>query len=116
MVETYDEATRTTVTKEIEPNIYQSNENYYYVSPDDFQTGDTLLKPDSEERYKIGITAPIKGVYNVNKGYTVFRQIEIISQNQEYYIVKANTSYGLSLYDHIILNSKTVKENQTIYQ
>lgn len=116
LVETYDEATRTTVTKEIEPNIYQSNENYYYVSPDDFQTGDTLLKPDSEERYKIGITAPIKGVYNVNKGYTVFRQIEIISQNQEYYIVKANTSYGLSLYDHIILNSKTVKENQTIYQ
>ena len=64
----------------------------------------------------IRITAPIKGVYNVNKGYTVFRQIEIISQNQEYYIVKANTSYGLSLYDHIILNSKTVKENQTIYQ
>ena len=38
LVETYDEATRTTVTKEIEPNIYQSNENYYYVSPDDFQS------------------------------------------------------------------------------
>lgn len=116
LVETYDEVTKTTVTKEIQPKIYQSNENYYYVDPSDFAAGDTLLKPDSEERYKLGITAPIKGVYNVNQGYTIFRQIEIISQNQEYYIVKENTSYGLSLYDHIILNSKTVKENQTIYQ
>lgn len=114
-LETYDE-NGTPVTQNVEARIYQESENFYYVDTSSFQVGDTLIKPESTERYKIGITAPLKGVYSVNQGYTVFRQIETISENEEYYIIKTGTSYGLSLYDHIILNSKTVEENQVIYQ
>ena len=52
------------------------------------------------------------GVYNINKGYAVFKQINIMSQNEDYAIVETKTSYGLSLYDHIALNGSKVKENQ----
>lgn len=114
-LETYDE-NGAAVTKNVQARIYQETENFYYVDMSSFELGDTLIKPDSNEHYKIGITSPLKGVYSVNQGYTVFRQIEIISENEEYYIIKTGTPYGLSLYDHIILNSKTVEENEVIYQ
>lgn len=114
-LETYD-AAGNAVTKNVEARIYQKTDNFYYVDMSSFHPGDTLVKPDSNEHYKIGITSPLKGVYNVNQGYTIFRQIEIISENEEYYIIRTGTSYGISLYDHIILNSKTVDEKQIIYE
>ncbi len=114
-LETYDQ-NGTTVTKNVEARIYQESENFYYVDLSSFEVGDTLVKPDSNDHYKIGLTSPLKGVFSVNQGYTVFRQIEIISESEEYYIIKTDTPYGLSLYDHIILNSRTVEENQVIYQ
>lgn len=114
-LETYD-ANGNAMTKNVEAKIYQKTENFYYVDMSSFQPGDTLVKPDSNEHYKIGITSPLKGVYNVNQGYTIFRQIEIIAENEEYYIIKTGTAYGVSLYDHIILNSKTVEEKQIIYE
>lgn len=98
------------------PVIYSSDEEYYYVSVDDFSVGTFLNQTSTNTRYQIGATTSLKGVYTVNQGYTVFRLIEILTENDEYYIVKTDTRYGLSLYDHIILNSKTVEENQVIYQ
>ena len=56
----------------------------------------------------------MQGVYNVNKGFAVFKQISPIASNDEYTIVETKTSYGLSLYDHIALDGAKVKENQTI--
>lgn len=100
----------------LSPTIYSSDEEYYYVSMNDFSVGTYLNQPTENTRYQIGASASLKGVYTVNQGYTVFRFIEILTENDEYYIVKTNTRYGLSLYDHIILNSKTVEENQVIYQ
>ena len=54
------------------------------------------------------------GVYNINKGYAVFKQISIISQNDDYTIVDPKTAYGISLYDHIALNGDSVHENDII--
>ena len=53
--------------------------------------------------------------YNINKGYAVFKQIEVLSTNGEYYTVKKNMDYGLSVYDHIVLDAGTVTEGQIIY-
>ncbi len=102
----------------VSPTIYSSDEEYFYISLEEegFSVGTYLNQTDGSTRYQIGATASLKGVYTVNQGYTVFRFIEILTENDEYYIVKTDTRYGLSLYDHIILNSKTVKENQVIYQ
>ncbi len=104
--------------------IYYQDEEHVYVDPEeeDFSTskkklesGDLLIKTDSSEYYQVGETAKLKGVYNINKGYTVFRQIQILNENEEYCIVKEGTSYGLSVYDHIVLNADTVQEDEVIY-
>ena len=83
---------------------------------DRFKAGDYVVKPQSTERYQIGRTASLKGVYNINKGYTVFKQIEIKDSNNEYYTVTRGMKYGLSVYDHIVLDASLVHEGQILYQ
>lgn len=108
----------------VDATIYYQDEQYAYVNPEeeDFSTsekllesGDLLVKKDSAEYYQVGQTEKLKGVYNINKGYTLFRIIQILYENEEYCIVEEGTSYGLSVYDHIVLNADTVAEDQVIY-
>ena len=51
----------------------------------------------------------------MNKGYAVFRQINILDQNEEYCIVSQGTSYGLQAFDYIVLDGKSVKEEEILY-
>ena len=75
------------------------------------------MRPDSQERFQVGITASLQGVYNINKGYTVFRQIEVLAQSDDFYTIRKNMSYGLNVYDHIVLNASMIKaEGTLIYQ
>ena len=98
------------------PRDYYETEDYYYVDPQDLPRGTTLQKPDSQDSYLVGSeTATLQGVYNVNKGYAVFKQIDILSQTEEYTIVASGTSYGIALYDHIVLQGDEVEENDMIY-
>jgi hypothetical protein len=85
------------------------------VDKDDFSYGDSILTYDSNDRYTVSKTATLEGVYCINTGYAVFKRIERLDENSEYIIVKTGTKYGLSTYDHIILNGSTVAENQIIY-
>ena len=100
--------------------IYNSDDDYYYVGAWDnseFRAGDYIVKADSQERYQIGATAALQGVYNINRGYTVFKRIEILSSNDEYYTIKKGSDYGLSVYDHIVLDAAAVgQEGTIIYQ
>ena len=72
--------------------------------------------PDSQERYTVSKRATLIGVYNMNKGYADFRQINILYQNDEYSIVQSNTKYGLNVYDHIVLDSSAVSVEEFIYE
>ncbi len=96
-------------------SIYDNDGEFCYVDTDDFKLGDYIGKLDSDDRYRIGATGSLTGVYNINKGYSVFRLIKILYRNDEYCIIKTNTPYGISLYDRIILNADSVNENQLIY-
>lgn len=97
---------------------YSDGENYYIEMGGDkgFHAGDYVIKPDSTDRYQIGASASLQGVYNINKGYAVFKQIDILASNDEYYTVKKNMPYGLSVYDHIVLDANDVIEGELIYQ
>lgn len=99
----------------VSPTIYETTDEYYYVDPSAFDAGTNLVKPDSDEHYQITAKAPLTGVYNVNKGYAVFRKVEILEQNSEYCIVSEDTQYGISVYDHIVLDGSKVTENDIIY-
>ncbi len=100
--------------------IYYSTEEYCYIDAGEdepIRAGDYLVKPDSTERCQVGQTASLEGVYNINKGYAVFKQIEILSQNDEFYTVKKGTKYGLNVYDHIVMDASVIeKEGVLIYQ
>ena len=99
--------------------IYYSDDEFFYVDMNEeegFKAGDYVVKPSSSERYQIGRTASLKGVYNINKGYTIFKQIDILDSNNEFYTIRRNMTYGLSVYDHIVLDASLVTEGQILYQ
>lgn len=103
------------ITEFVTPTIYYETEELYYIDGEDVSGDDVLLKPDSSATYTVGRnTAVLRGVYNINKGYAVFKQIDILYQNEEYTIVRTGTTYGIALYDHIALDGTKIHENELI--
>ena len=74
------------------------------------KSGDVLMAPNSENTYTVSSTKLLKGVYNINKGYPIFRHVEpdtenVVSDSSEYYLIPTNKGYFLNEYDNIILNA-----------
>lgn len=99
--------------KLVNPTLYYETEEFYYVDNEEVSEGDFVLMADSQSTYQIGTDKDsLVGVYNINKGYAIFKQINVIYENEEYAIVETKTAYGISLYDHIALDASKIKENQ----
>jgi len=98
-------------------NVYDRNEDtgMAYLGTDAFDENTVLVKPNSSDTCVLNRTESIKGVYNINKGYAVFRQINILCESDDYYIVESGSDYGLSNYDHIALNGSDVNENDVVF-
>ena len=94
--------------------IYYKKAKLYYIDMKDFPESFEIIKPDSTETLSSPDTASLKGVYNINKGFAVFKQIEITASNEEYSIVAQNTDYGLNIYDHIALNGNSIEEGALV--
>ena len=106
-------------TEFVETTVYakvsqDDGEDLYYVEKSAFNEGDVLIQPDSDTSYTIGECASLDGVYCVNRGYSVFRKIQIIDKDSDFCIVEEGTSYGISLYDYIVKDGSSVKENEII--
>ena len=101
----------------LETSVYNYDEENkeYYLDSAALQLGSNIVMPDSQEKYTISRRASLTGVYNMNKGYADFRQINILYKNEEYAIVKSNTRYGLNVYDYIVLEAAAVNDAQFIY-
>lgn len=95
-----------------------------YVKINELKKGDTILLPASGEdsnensRQKLTLKETVSrpGVYTVNKGYAEFKDVEILCESDEYYIVKEGTNYGLSNYDFIALDGDEVQEDAIVSQ
>ena len=105
-----------TSTEFVETAIYNETEDDYYLDDMMLRMGDILVKPDSGSTYTISAKGSLIGVYNINKGYADFKQINILYQNDEYSIIKSNTVYGLSTYDYIVLDASSVSDDELIYE
>ena len=103
-----------TVQKFIATDIYDSDDENYYISEEEVTAGTKIANPTGGDSYIISDSKTLQGVYNINKGYAVFRVINILYQNEEYTIVAKNTPYGISLYDHIALDGSSCEEGQII--
>lgn len=113
MREIYEDGTVT--TEFIETTIYSESDTDYYVDTITLRIGDYICKPDSTEKYPISKVGTLVGVYNINKGYADFKEITVLYSNDEYSIVKSNTTYGLSVYDHIVLEAESVMDDDFIH-
>ena len=107
------------IEESIDISIYNYDEEngIYYVDDEILRKDDILCSDDSIiDTFVVQKTGTLIGVYNINKGYADFKQIIILSQNDEYSIIASNTDYGLSMYDYIVLDAKVVNENDFIYE
>ena len=113
--ETYNED-GSAIPEFIEVSIYNEENGEYYIDDSVLRAGDNLLRTNSNERHTVSKSGTLVGVYNINKGYADFKQIQILNQNEEYSIIKSNTNYGLIAYDHIVLDAESVNEDEFIYE
>ena len=113
LVETTDAEGNTAVSA-VTPVTVSGNEEYCYLDAARYQAGQAVILQDSNERYTLGATEELTGVYNINRGYAVFRRVEILEESNEYYIV-STSGCSLSVYDYIVLDSSAVSENDIIY-
>lgn len=96
-------------------DIYYENDEVVYLDPNVFDENAVISKPESNETLKLNETSSLKGVYCINKGYAIFKQINILCESDSYYIIEEGNSYGLSNYDHIALDSSNIKENDVVF-
>lgn len=111
-----------TTTEFVRAEIYREDEQFYYLNipesaeTDQLRMNDYIVRPGTDDNYRIGPAKSLSGVYNINKGYCVFRQIVPIEKNNEYMIVRTGTDYGIAVYDHIVLDSSMAYEGMLIYR
>jgi hypothetical protein len=115
MVERFDEAKSEIVPTFTACEVYYKDDTYSYVDKDTFEFNDFIVNITTNDRCPISMVGTLQGVYNVNKGFAVFRRIEVLEENKEYAVVKKGTEQGISLYDHIALNASLASESSVIY-
>lgn len=103
------------ITEFLSVTVYYEEDEVIYLDPNVFKKNDVLLKPDSAETFALKEKRSLDGVFCINKGYAVFKQIHILCESDEYYIIEEGNSFGLSNYDHIALDSSSIKENDVVF-
>ena len=101
----------------IDSNISKIDDKYCYVSTDDRVGGlslNTVLLGEDSSKFVIENVERLSGVYNINKGYAVFKNVEIVEKTNEYALIKKNTNRGIVVYDRIVLDANKVKEGDLI--
>ena len=98
----------------VTPNIIRQTDTTCYVDTRDLDAGDILVMPESNSRYQVGEKENLQGVYTVNNGFAAFRLIDIIGENNSFYIIAAKKSGGVRLYDQVVRNGSSVEEGDLL--
>lgn len=88
-------------------NLVKGDQILYY-------TADEEAAYDVNESFTIGATLPMEGVYVINNGYTDFKRISTIHEEDDFRIVADRVSYSIRIYDKLASDARQVVEFQTI--
>ncbi len=102
-------------TEFVDVKVYDEEEGKVYIDTAVLNPGDVLIKPDSDETYTVSDKAGLTGVYNMNNGFADFTKINVLYSNKEYSIVESGTTYGLRVYDHIVLDGSSVHDADFVF-
>ncbi len=103
-------------TEFVPASVYYSDDENLYIDMQTLRVNEYLLAPDGNDKFEVGPTTSLIGVYNMNKGFADFSQVTILYENKEYAIVKPNDEYGLSVYDHIVLDGSAVEDDDFVFE
>ena len=98
--------------------VVDRDDDYFYISMDGgsgLQEGDQLINDARDQKFQVGATGEIIGVYSVTAGVAEFRKVKIIEENDEYAIVHRDISGSISPYDRILLNGSEGRDGALIY-
>lgn len=96
--------------------IFYSENGFVYIDCADFAKEAYIYESETAARTMLyTFITKLEGVYNINKGYAVFKRIERLKTENGYIIVKKGSISGLSAYDHIALNASEAVEDSVIY-
>lgn len=105
----------------IKISFNDETETFAYILQDfsvdsiSLKINDTILKSNGEQ-YTISETTTRCGVYVVNRGTADLKTVEIVKSNNTHSIVESVGTYdALKIYDSIISDAKSTKENDLIY-
>ena len=103
---------------EVTPYEKDEDEENYYLDQSTLRDADVLIRPDSSETLTLSsdLLDTLTGVYNINEGYADFKQVTKLAENDEYAIVKSNSTYGLREYDYIVLDAQTMTPDEFLYE
>ena len=87
------------ISEYVDCEILKETESYYYVDTSVFDDGDILIRPETNDEYKIGAKDVLQGVYLLSGNDYVFVPIDIISESNGYYIISSD---GIQIYDRIL--------------
>ncbi|MCR5624259.1 MAG: hypothetical protein K6G11_03345 [Lachnospiraceae bacterium] len=111
-----------TEDKKLTVELYKEVDDNYLFDAKGIKSGVVAVKKEGTgdntsivKRSTVTSPQKVSGVYNCNYGYCKFNMIDIAYSNPEYAIISGNNPYGLSLYDHIVLNADLLKEGDLIY-
>ena len=102
-------------TEFVDAKVYDKQDGRVYIDTMVLNPGDILIKPDSDETFTVSDKASLTGVYNMNNGFADFTKINVLYSNKEYSIVESGTTYGLRVYDHIVLDGSSVKDADFVF-
>lgn len=99
----------------VELIIYKTDEDFYYVDKDAFKDTDQVYSKDKKKTTPVMSLARdnLTGVFLANAGIASFNEVEIIKSQDEFTII--NNGGNLKEFDNVVLDSKQVEENQTLY-
>lgn len=100
--------------KQVTVKIFREEDDMVNIYSKELKKGDRIKMAEDASTYTLDKTMTDYGVYTVNSGYAVFSYVYITERNEDYCIVNEDKS-DIQLYDRIILNSNTIKENEIIY-
>lgn len=111
-----DSKTKKESVKFIPVGIYYHDEENkkYYIHDTRIDKGDEIVRPNSNERSILDKDRTFTCVYCVNKGYAYLKLVDVLTNNEDYSIIARGTRFGLSAYDHIVLDSKKITEGELI--
>ena len=96
--------------------VYDRQNDGIMISNSLLRDGDYVVREGTTKKHQVvpEDRVTIQGVYNINKGYAVFREVKIVDENEEFCIVEPYNPYGLAAHDYIALNAGAVKEDDIV--